>query len=610
MASEQITATVAGNSVTISIVVVPSMISVASLTEFNAISMTPAGTGDFTIELRAGVNIAAADANAKIAGTSGSPRVLGGTLTLTGETAAGVPAANIDGKFRPLYFSGGAFVFRDCNLTPTNAADQAYTAGAGSRLIECARSPSTDYTLDGIFSVGSPGTAYGWPGKTADNGGNDFGHDPWGALIRVQSVTGSFRPYEDGQVGSGPDIVTFGTSGVKRVLMGMHHLGGGVYEMQVSDKTGNDHSVNNSLISAEGACRNIVAGETVTGLDGGSATVLAAPSGVDTAGGYYAGGTGVAYSYLIKGPRWLDTDTVQEGSGVANTVKTLTIRNCRVVGVENALHPYAIQRVVIEQNSFGLFTQDFIKMVGPKGNPNFELIIRRNDFWGSMQRGSDLGAAHCDYIQIFGGSSDDFWKMRIHHNRIFCNRRGVGQGFWLGDNTVIYDSQVFGNILVLEGGGNAAVFRLQSNCQAAHNTVLIYPKEAGLPVNWAPGNGSSMTVSFNSSTPGTNLYSGWNAARRFTPASVLTEKNFGTNGNTTMAQDALFVGLGATKPSRPWFFETWDEVMVGAQVKLTGADDKVGALGSNSDWSGYPYRVTTDDSHLPFRLDYESGDVS
>ena len=133
----------------------------------------------------------------------------------------------------------------------------------------------------------------------------------------------------------------------------MHHLGGGIYEMQISDKTGNDHSVSNSLVSGEGTCRNIIAGETLTGRDGATAVVMAPPSGVDTAGGYYAGGTGVAYSYMIKGPRWLDTDTVQEGSGVANTCKTLTVRNCRVVGVENAMSPYAIQRVVTSRTASG-----------------------------------------------------------------------------------------------------------------------------------------------------------------------------------------------------------------------------------------------------------------
>ena len=67
----------------------------------------------------------------------------------------------------------------------------------------------------------------------------------------------------------------------------MHALGGGVYEMQFSDHKGNDHSVNNALVSGEGASKNIVAGETVTGLDGATATVMTAPSGVDTAGGRY-----------------------------------------------------------------------------------------------------------------------------------------------------------------------------------------------------------------------------------------------------------------------------------------------------------------------------------
>ena len=68
MVSEQITATVGRRKRHDQDPVVPNMVSVASLTEFSAVSMTPAGTGDLTIELRAGVNIPAADANAKIAG--------------------------------------------------------------------------------------------------------------------------------------------------------------------------------------------------------------------------------------------------------------------------------------------------------------------------------------------------------------------------------------------------------------------------------------------------------------------------------------------------------------------------------------------------------------
>ena len=35
----------------------------------------------------------------------------------------------------------------------------------------------------------------------------------------------------------------------------------------------------------------------------------------------------------------------------------------------------------------------------------------------------------------------------------------------------------------------------------------------------------------------------------------------------------------ATKPTRPFFFETFEEVMVGAKTVLTGADGKAGALG-------------------------------
>ena len=49
----------------------------------------------------------------------------------------------------------------------------------------------------------------GWPGKTANNGTNDWGLDPWGALVRVNGVSGTSRPYVDGQVDDGPDIMTF-----------------------------------------------------------------------------------------------------------------------------------------------------------------------------------------------------------------------------------------------------------------------------------------------------------------------------------------------------------------------------------------------------------------
>ena len=49
--------------------------------------------------------------------------------------------------------------------------------------------------------------------------------------------------------------------------------------------------------------------------------------------------------------------------------------------------------------------------------------------------------------------------------------------------------------------------------------------------------------------------------------------------------------------------------MTGCATILAGEDSKAGALGSNSDWSQYPYRVTTDDSHLPFALDYDPGNL-
>ena len=143
----------------------------------------------------------------------------------------------------------------------------------------------------------------------------------------------------------------------------------------------------------------------------------------------------------------MDTPTGGFNTGTANTVKSLTIRNCNVTGCDSVLHPYALESVVIEQNVFGLFTQDFLKIANPTGNPNFQLIVRRNDFYGSLQNSTDLGATHCDYIQIFGQPGTAVWPgLRMHHNRILCNKRGSGQGmFNTGDGAnPLVDGQFFG----------------------------------------------------------------------------------------------------------------------------------------------------------------------
>jgi hypothetical protein len=607
MVSEQITAVVAGATVAVNITVVANMTSVKDSTEFAAVSMTPVGTGDLTIHLRAETVITAAAANSKLAGTSGAIRTLGGTLTLTGELVRGVPSANIDGKFRLKFFSGGAVVFRDCNLSPSGTSDQSFQDGPNSALIECSRSATTDFILDGIHTVGNPAMLT-WPGKTANNGTNDWGHDTWGALVRVNGVSGVSRPYVDGQVTvggkTGPDIMTFTGSGIKRVLMGIHALGGGVYELHVGDKGGNYHSIPTSSVSGDHTASLIKIGDTVSGLDGFAATVIAPPStGVDDIGassGRYAGEA--AYTYLIRGPQWYNTPDGNQNSGTANTVRNLTVRNCYVRCVDEAFHTYAIQKVTIEQNRFGYFTRDLFKVGNPVANPNFEAVVRRNDFFMPMQSPADLGAEHNDFWQFFGPdpqpATGGDWKVQFHHNRIFDNGRGGPQGFWMGQTTPCYDSNVFGNVWVIYNGGNALSIKLRSNSVFAHNTILVHAKEASLPLNWAPGGGLTMAATISPFAPATQCYSGWNAIKRFTASTILTEKNFGLLGNTSIEQDALFVGLAAVKPARPWFFETYDEVMLGARVKLTGADDKVGALGSNSNWAGYPNYVTTDFSHI------------
>jgi hypothetical protein len=600
MASEQITVTVDGESLAINIVVVPNMVTVKDHTEFAAISMTPAGTGDFTIHLRAGANIPAATFNSKIAGTStSSRRTLGGTLMVTGESARGVPAANLDGKLKPRFFSGGAFKLFNLNASPTQLADQEYNNSKTQGIFQIDNSPTTDIVLDTIVSVGNS-RAIAWPGKTAATTGNDMGHDPWGALIRVNTVTGSFRPYKDGQVTSGgttgPDIITCGTSGVKRILMGMHSLGGGVYELQFSDNVGNDHSVNNALVSGQGASRSIISGETITGLDGGSAVVMDAPAGVEAAEGRLAA-TGPAYSYIILGTRWLDSPTAVQGGGTANTVKNMTIRNCRVTGCDSMVHPAAIEKVILEQNSFGLFTTDLFQVPNPAASPTYQLIIRRNDFYGSMYAPSDLGAPHSDYLQPFGASASPWPGVQIHHNRWLCNARAGAQGIMAADSGAFENSSIFGNIFVLNRGGVAMTLKINNNTAYMHNTVLVSQKDTGLPDNWAGGNGSGMAMNFNPVAPATNLYGGYNVARRFAITGVKTEYNYGLYGNVVMDQDDMFVGLAATKPSRPYYFETFAEVMVGAQTK-SPIDPKAGALGTNSNWTDYPYYVTTDFSHI------------
>jgi hypothetical protein len=589
MASEQITAVVGGASVAVNITVSPAVTSVANLTEFNAVSMTPATTGDLTIELRAGVVIPAADATTKISGTSTSARrTLGGTLTLQSERVRGAPAANVDGKFKPRFFSGGRFALASINVSPSSAADQAYTTSTTGALLQIDQSPTTDIVLDGVVSVCNPGAATGWPGRTSATTGNDRGHDPWGALVRVNSVTGTFRAYIDGQVGS-PDIIACGTSGVKRVLLGMHSLGGGVFEMWFGDRNGTPHSISNTLVSGEGASSSMIEGETITGLDGATAVIMAAPSGVDTAGGRYAT-TGPCYTYQIRGVPWMNSPSAGAvGNGTASSVKSLTIRNCTVTGGQGMVHPLAIEHVTIEQNNFGLFTGDCIKIGNPNASPNPKLIFRRNLFYGSLAGATDLGAEHCDYIQIFGGTAA--WpNARIHHNIVLCNKRGNGQAWWCGDVTKWTGAQVFGNISLTEGGGHSDYWGFVSDCSAFYNTALINRKETGLPTNWAPVSGGGQDVTFAAIGAATNIYAGWNAARRFQFGSTNTEKNFGANGNTTSTQDDLFAGIGG---ARPFYITTLAELMVGAETTLTGGDVDVGALGPHTDWTDFPNYVST-----------------
>jgi hypothetical protein len=135
--------------------------------------------------------------------------------------------------------------------------------------------------------------------------------------------------------------------------------------------------------------------------------------------------------------------------------------------------------------------------------------------------------------------------------------------------------------------------------------LILNQKIIGLPADWNSGNlqkGSQFNIT--NLAGAVNTYSGWNACRFFSSASVITEKNFGTGGNTAKTQLEMVAGLGG---GRPLFFQDFDDMMEGCATILTGADSKAGALGSNSDWSLYPYRVTTDDAHLPFTLDYEPG---
>jgi hypothetical protein len=589
MASEQITAVVDGATVTVNITIVPNMVSVKDGTEFAAISMTPAGTGDFAIELRAGANIAAATATSKIAGTNaGSRRTLGGTLTLQGERVRGAPAANIDGKFKPRFFAGGLFKMTSITVSPTDPSDRAYTTSTTGALLQIDQSPTTDIVLDGVVSVCNPDAATGWPGRTSATTGNDRGHDPWGALVRVNTVTGTFRAYVDGQVGN-PDIITCGTSGVKRVLLGMHSLGGGVFEMQFGDRNGTAHSISNSLVSGEGASRSMIEGETITGRDGATAVIMAAPSGVDTAGGRYAT-TGPCYTYQIRGVPWMNSPSAGSvGNGTASSVKSLTIRNCTVTGGQGMVHPLAIEHVTIEQNNFGLFTGDCIKIGNPNASPNPKLIFRRNLFYGSLSGATDLGAEHCDYIQVFGGTS--VWPdARVHHNIILCNKRGNGQGWWCGDVTKWTGTQVFGNISLTEGGGHSSYWGFVSDCDAFYNTDLVNRKETGLPTNWAPVSGAGQDVTFAAIAPATDLYAGWNAARRFQFGSTNSEKNYGANGNTTSTQDALFAGIGG---SRPFYITTLAELMTGAATLLAAPNLDVGALGPHTNWAGFPSYVTT-----------------
>jgi hypothetical protein len=602
MVSEQIVATVDGQSVTINVLVIPNMVTVASEAEFEDINMTPAGVGDFTILVRAGVSITGSIATSKIAGTSiTSRRNLGGTLTLTGELVNGLPACNMDGRFLPKFFNAGKFVWLNFDHKPTDPVDQAYANTNTSSLLDICDSPTTEYVIDGIQVIGNPNVLT-WPGKTGDGGTNNWGHDPWGALVRVNAVSGVSRPYVDGQIDDGPDILTFTGSGIKRVLMGIKSLGSGNYELQLGDKTHNAHSTPPGSVSAEGTVDEILIGDVVSGLDGFAATVIAPPSGVDTAGGRYAGAA--AYTYVIYGTRWLDSSQGRQNGGTARAVKNLTVRNCDVSACHSSMHPYAIEYVTLEQNRFHDFMGDFIKVGNPVGNPNFIWNIRRNDFYSILASSTDLGADHIDYIQIFGAGG--YWQANIHHNRILCNARGNGQGFWLGDGPAYQDSQIFGNILILENGGNAITVKFSNNGKAVYNTVLINQKQTPLPDNWAPGNGSSMATTFAPFTPNTNNYVGYNVIKRFNASTIKTEFNYGINGNISMVQDAMFVGLAATKPSRPFFFETYEEMMVGAQTK-SPVNPLAGALGTHTDWSDYPYYVVTDDSDLPFTLVYDPG---
>jgi hypothetical protein len=605
MVSEQITCTVGGESVTINMVVVPNMISVADATEFAAVSMTPATTGDFTIQLRAGVLITKAAVTSKLTGTSASSRrALGGTLTLVGELEAGLPTSNVEGG-NIKYLSGGKLVLLNLKNYPQDPALQAFDTDNRNGLWQIFENQTTDVVIDGMHAVGNP-DSIDWPGVTVGTGGaNNTDVDPWGALIRVNNVTGTLRPFIDGQIGD-PDIITFMPSGERLVVIGCRPLGSGNYELQLANsrpshtgvgdsEAGNIDGDNNKK---EGRANDIGIGDTGTGLDDFTCTVISPASSPTPT---YS--SGPAYTYMIRSRAWLSTGR-SLGDALTNQNRNLTIRNCDVSGfaADGAINPAAIDTVIIEQNKFHHISADFIKIANKTG-ANFRLIMRRNDLYSSLASVNDYFATHVDYLQIVGPSGGQWYDARIHHNRFLCNARGDGQGIFnvSGSNTLI-NGQMFGNILAVNNGGWMVYQNLTTNSQFCLNTGIINQKVAGYPPNYQPR--SPMVFRVDSSGAASNIYVGWNISRSWQPDSVKTEKNFGLNANTSKTMLEMVQGLGG---GRPLWFETFDDVMEGCVTILAGADEKAGAVNSLTDWSQYPYRVTTDDSHLPFTLDYEPG---